>query len=153
MIKSLSVCLFFLLFVQLTSEAQSVVTGIVKNKSNTVLSGASVVALNTETNKRATTFSNDSGIFKFTDLAAGGPYDFIISYIGMQPDTLRGYHLKNDSRVTLSIVLEENDDGLNDMVVIGYGKVKKQDLSMHSSRFDFFPVAFINSSLISFFSD
>lgn len=126
---------FFLLLLCTTgmySQAQNATnsaTGIVKNESDEVLPGVSVLARNASTGFSQTTSTNEKGIFSFKNLPPGTGYQFIISYVGYQTDTLSGYELKDDSRIALSIVLQPANTTLDKVVVIGYGSMRKKDLS------------------------
>lgn len=126
---------FFLLLLStmsLYSQAQNatnIATGIVKNESDEVLQGVSVLARNASAGFSQTTSTNEKGIFSFKNLPPGAGYQFIVSYVGYQTDTLSGYELKGDSRISLSIVLQPITTTLDKVVVIGYGSMRKKDLS------------------------
>ncbi|WP_447642781.1 MULTISPECIES: SusC/RagA family TonB-linked outer membrane protein [Chitinophagaceae] len=123
--------LFFvlLLFSCVNAIAQNKVTGIVKNENGDVLMGATVSAMTSSSGNKETSKTDAHGIFAFTGLPIGGPYSFVISYLGMQSDTLTNYYLESGSNINLSIVLKESQKRLDDIVVIGYGTARKQDLS------------------------
>lgn len=122
-------CMVLLAFCCTQSMAQNKVTGIVKNEKQEVLVGATVQALSVNTKHVTTAKTNMEGVFTFSDLEVGGPYSFIVDYIGMASDTLKDYYLDANSNVSLSVVLKEGLKKLDDIVVIGYGTSRKQDLS------------------------
>lgn len=105
------------------------VTGIVKNEKDEALAGATIHAVLSSNNHKVNATANANGIFSFSSLPVGGPYSFIVSYLGMKSDTLTNYYLESSSNITLSIVLKEKQKKLDDIVVIGYGTARKQDLS------------------------
>ncbi|HXO77324.1 MAG TPA: SusC/RagA family TonB-linked outer membrane protein, partial [Puia sp.] len=53
----------------------------------------------------------------------------IITHVGYTSDTLGGYEMKESGRISLSVVLQNKNTGLDQVVVIGYGTMKKKDLS------------------------
>ena len=53
-----------------------------------------------------------------------GDNPIVVSYLGMKPQTVS---VKGKS--TLKVVLEDDNTTLNDVVVIGYGTVRKKDLT------------------------
>lgn len=128
-LKLNKIFLIVLVFWGVQVYAQNKVTGIVKNEKAKTLSGATVRAVLPSSGSNMVTQTNEKGIFKFSDLPVGGPYSFIVSYTGMQPDTLRGYTIDVNSNISISVILTEAVTQLDDIVVIGYGTTRKQDLS------------------------
>ncbi|MBX2966593.1 MAG: TonB-dependent receptor [Cyclobacteriaceae bacterium] len=115
LVSFLSGCAFLLLSQQLYAQTYTV-TGTVSDK-NEVLIGASIIEL---VNKSGT-ITDHQGRFSL-DVSAGAKIR--ISYIG---------YLSQEFTITesaaLTVVLEEDDKLLNEVVVIGYGTVKKSDLT------------------------
>lgn len=114
---------------QAQNSATNTATGIVKNERDEILPGVSVQVQNASTGFSQTTGTNAKGIFSFKNLPPGAGYRFIVSYVGYQTDTLTGYELKEDSRIALSVVLQSVSTTLDKVVVIGYGSMRKKDLS------------------------
>ncbi|MFT3705593.1 MAG: TonB-dependent receptor [Agriterribacter sp.] len=131
--KRLFGLLLLLLSVSLYSHAQDAVantaTGIVKNDRDEILSGVSVQMQNASSGFSQSATTNQSGIFSFKNIPEGTGYRFIISYVGYQTDTLDGYEMKRDSRISLSVSLQPLNTTLDKVVVIGYGSMRKKDLS------------------------
>lgn len=98
-----------------TVQAQTVKVN-VKDSSGEAVIGASVIEKGTR-NGGITDFDGN-----FTLKSTGKPV--VISYIGMKSKTV---DVKGKS--SINIVLEEDNTTLNDVVVIGYGSVKKKDLT------------------------
>ncbi|AHF15662.1 SusC/RagA family TonB-linked outer membrane protein [Niabella soli] len=109
------------------------VTGVVKNENGEALAGVSVVAQKTpdagNSNSDSRTMTNSNGLFTITNLPPGSGYRFIFSYVGYKADTLQGYEIKEGSRISLSVVLQPAGNTLDKVVVIGYGSMRKKDLS------------------------
>lgn len=127
--------LFFMLLIcttgasTLAQNVSNAVTGMVKNENDEALSGVTVVARNAAAGVSQTTSTDDKGVFSFRGLPPGAGYQFIISYVGYQTDTLSGYDLKGDSRIALDVILQPRSTTLDQVVVIGYGSMRKSDLS------------------------
>src|SRR5882757_5394818 len=98
--------------------AQKKVTGIVKNDMGIPLVGATVTAKNT---KVATT-TDANGAFSID--VPQNSNTLVISYVGMERQEV-GVSKTN----TINISLVPASTSLTDVVVIGYGKTKKSDLS------------------------
>ena len=107
--------LAFLLFVGSIS-AQTVKVNVKDSQGEAVI-GASVIEQGTR-NGGVTDFDGNFTI----NLTAGKP--IVISYIGMKTATINA---KGKSEI--NVVLEDDATTLNDVVVIGYGSVRKKDLT------------------------
>ena len=59
------------------------------------------------------------GVFTYHNLAAGGPYSFVVSHVGFQTQTLSGYYIKTDANISLLIKLKPVENGLNEIIVTG----------------------------------
>lgn len=117
--------LFFLftgLFILLTASAQSggkiKVTGIVKDEIGEPIIGASISEKGEPTNG---TISDIDGNFTL-DVATNGILQ--VSYIGYNTQDV-----PVNGKVNHTIVLKEKTELLNEVVVIGYGSVRKEDLT------------------------
>ena len=89
----------------------------VKDATGEAVIGASVIEQGTQ-NGGVTDFDGNFTI----KLTAGKP--IVVSYIGMKTQTIDA-----KGRTSINIVLEEDATTLNDVVVIGYGSVRKKDLT------------------------
>lgn len=97
--------------------AQSTLTGTVLDKTtNQTLPGVNVVVEGTQ-NGTSTDFD---GKFTLSNLKAGDVIQF--SYIGFKM-----YSITYNNQQTISVSLEEDSAQLNEVVIIGYGTVKKKD--------------------------
>jgi len=111
--------LLFLFFLFFTTEiaAQIMVSGTVTDESNESLIGVSVSIKGTATG----VITDANGVYS---LNAPGNATLVLSYIGMAPVEEA---VKN--RNTIDIVMREDKNVLDEVVVIGYGTVKKRDLT------------------------
>ena len=89
----------------------------VKDSSGEGVIGASVLEKGTR-NGGVTDFDGNFTI-KLT-----GKNPIVISYLGMKTKTV-----DPKGKTSISVVLEEDNTTLNDVVVIGYGTVRKKDLT------------------------
>ena len=95
--------------------------GMVRNESNEPLAGVMVRVENTGNKVLASTSTNEKGIFTFTKLPSGGPYQLILSQVGYWPDTLSGYMINDSSKLSLSVVLKKKVEELETVQVTALG--------------------------------
>jgi TonB-linked SusC/RagA family outer membrane protein len=110
--------LFFAMLLFSVGWAQRVaVSGVVKDVAGEPVIGASVVVTGTSTG----TVTDLDGKFRLEVPAGSQTLD--ITYVGMKKQTVR------ITGAPLSVVLETEARGLDELVVVGYGVVKKRDLT------------------------
>ena len=106
------------LFVSLSAFAQKItVTGQVKDPSNEGVIGASVIEKGTTNG----TMTDMDGKFSLT---VSPKATLTITYIGY-----RSQEIVVKGTASLNIVLQENAELLEEVVVIGYGSVKRKDVT------------------------
>jgi TonB-dependent starch-binding outer membrane protein SusC len=110
-----------------TSTGQ--VTGTVKTESGEFTEQANIQAINIATQASSRTISNAKGVFTFKKLPAGGPYTFIFTSVGFEPETLSGYTVEADKTITITVTLKIQTKKLDDVVVTGYGKSNKRNVT------------------------
>jgi len=103
------------------ANAQTTVTGVVKDDTGETLPGASVIIKGTTKG----TITDLNGKFSLV-VQNQNTAVLKVSYIGMKNLELS---LKGEKIKDLQIKLESNSNQLNEMVVIGYGSQKKRDLT------------------------
>ena len=116
-IKSMRIVLVLALLLFVGNMYAQTVTVNVKDSQGEAVIGASVIEQGTR-NGGVTDFDGNFTI----KLTAGKP--LVISYIGMKTKTV---NTKGQSAI--SVVLEDDNTTLNDVVVIGYGTARKKDLT------------------------
>jgi TonB-linked SusC/RagA family outer membrane protein len=105
---------------QKTPSSKKIITGKVTNANNEALDGVTVQVKG----RNLTTFTNEQGIYSISlDTAAGMVLTF--SSVGHKPKDVR----LNATALIYNVKLESNGENLDDVVVIGYGTVKKRDLT------------------------
>jgi TonB-dependent starch-binding outer membrane protein SusC len=132
--------ILFLLFFSMISNAQSVISGKVTDLENGELIGVSVQVKGTSQG----TSTDSKGMYK---ISVASKSTLVFSYVGFEPqEVIVG------NQTTINIVLESSDNNLSEVVVMGYGTVKKSDLtaSVSSIKGDVikeFPVTSIDQAL------
>ena len=107
----------------LTMAAQTTVTGLVQDDSGEPLIGATVQEKGNASNGTATDIDG-----RFTLKVKSAKATLVVSYVGM---TSKDVAL--DGKTDVTVTLSENSEVLNELVVVGYGSMKKSDLAGASS--------------------
>ena len=116
-IKSMRIVLVLALLLFAGNMTAQTVTVNVKDSQGEAVIGASVIEQGTR-NGGVTDFDGNFTI----KLTAGKP--LVISYIGMKTKTV-----DTKGQSAISVVLDDDNTTLNDVVVIGYGTARKKDLT------------------------
>lgn len=101
----------------MTAFAQQKVTGVVTDESGEPLAGVSIQVKGTQT----LAITDANGNFQLTGLKANATLS--VSYLGFKQQNVVA------SSDKLTIVMQEDAENLDDVVVIGYGTVKRRDLT------------------------
>jgi len=129
-LKSGMLLLVCLLTQQLyAQQSQPLVTGLVQDTIGNPLVGVSVRAINQSTRRSFQASTSERGLFQFTSIPEGGPYNFVFSYIGYETMTLRNYQVASGKQVTLDVKLKEEFTGLGEVVIVGYGESKRSEVT------------------------
>src|SRR5699024_10603404 len=115
--KLLLVLLLSIFYQMVWAQQSSTIGGLVKDENNNPLVGASIHVQNTNIGS----LTDQNGQF---ELKASIGQTLIISYIGMETKSITIKNLKD-----LVITMQSEGSTLNELVVIGYGTVKKKDLT------------------------
>lgn len=106
--------------------AQSKVTGVVKDSSGEPIIGASVTVKGAQGLGTVTDIDGN-----FTLSLPSGKKQLLVTYIGFTPQTVDA-----SGKNTFTIVLKEDNKTLNEVVVVGYGTMKKSDLAGATGSMD-----------------
>ncbi|MEJ7738348.1 MAG: TonB-dependent receptor [Chitinophagaceae bacterium] len=101
-----------------SENKRQIISGKITNDKGEPLSGASV----TEKNTNSATTTKEDGTFTID--VAGAESILVISYVGYDTKEIS---VANQTNVT--IVLLQNNTNLNDVVVVGYGTLRRKDLT------------------------
>ncbi|WP_114937371.1 SusC/RagA family TonB-linked outer membrane protein [Mucilaginibacter endophyticus] len=110
-------CCCLLLLLPVLANAQTTISGSVKDKDGPII-GATV----TQKGVKNTTSTDVNGKFKLT--LKGSSTVLVVSYVGFKPQEVS---IGNSTDIT--ITLQEDLNKLNEVVVVGYGTVKKGNLT------------------------
>jgi len=113
----------------MAQQRRADIKGIVRSESGNGLPNVSVLLKNEKNNFSAATQTDSVGVFNFTSLTPGPDYSMTFSSVGYEPQTIRNYALKPDGSLSMVVKLKEVAKSLDEIVVIGYGSVKKSDLT------------------------
>lgn len=130
--KSLWVCCMLLLGAAVhaqTAQSSAKVTGTILSDKGDLLPNVTVYADERQTHRHFTAVTNEHGMFVFESLTIGSRYDFTYSYVGYETGTTSNFVVKQEGRNTVLVRLKPQNNQLDSMVVVGYGKQKRINLS------------------------
>lgn len=113
--------LLFVLVMSTVAFAQSAVKGIVKDAAGEPVIGATVSVKGVAGAGAITDFDG-----RFSLQMPAGKTQVTVSYVGYLTQTL-------DAKNGMTVILQEDSQGLEEVVVVGYGTMKKSDLSGSST--------------------
>ncbi len=145
--------LLFLTFSEGKTQELHAVTGIVQDSFGKGISAVSVIVKNNSLKYTTATVTDSTGKFHFSKLPKGAGFIFEIRATGYDKENLTGYSVKEGETISLIIKLKESVNTLNDVVVIGYGSVKKAGVtgsvsSIKGSELTNQPVASFDRALV-----
>src|ERR1041384_6564187 len=91
------------------------------------ISGVTITVTAANSKETPAFFSDEKGAFIITGLTTGNKYHFSFSHVAYQQQHVRNFEVKAGVNNGLLIRMKEVLSGLNEIVVIGYGAVKKRD--------------------------
>lgn len=109
------------------------VKGLVKSKADVALSHVTVEVRNKKGDFYAHTFTDDEGVFTFSNLKPGDAYSFTFTHLGYSKKVLEGYSYKPGEMITLSVQLTETVKDMNPVVVTALG-VKREAKALSYSQ-------------------
>jgi TonB-dependent starch-binding outer membrane protein SusC len=118
LLRVLLLCPLFMLIVQQTWAQNKTVSGKVSDEKGNPVSGASVLAKGTSTG----TSTDATGTFKLSVPQSASV--LVVSYVGYVSQEVSIASTDN-----ISVTLQPEGSALTDVVVVGYGTVKKKDLT------------------------
>ncbi len=108
-----------ILSITLSAAAQITVTGIVQDKTGEPLTGATIQEKGNTSNGTATGLDGDFSIKVKSNNAV-----LLVSYVGM-----KSQQVSLNGKTNVTITLEDDAEMLDEVVVVGYGTMKKSDLA------------------------
>ncbi|MGZ3752779.1 MAG: carboxypeptidase-like regulatory domain-containing protein, partial [Mucilaginibacter sp.] len=113
-----NICCCLLILFPILASAQTSVTGDVKDNKGVPVIAATI----TEKGVANSTTTDVDGKFKISLKGKSGV--LVISYVGY-----KSKEVVLGGKTTVSVIIEEDFGKLNEVVVVGYGSVKKSDLT------------------------
>ncbi len=110
-------------------QIQPAVKGSVKNEQGELLPDVTVSIKNKPGDFSATTATAADGSFSFNTLKEGDSFTFSFTHVGYADKVLEGYRYQKGQPISLSVQLKVSAGTLGEVVVVGYGTVKKADLT------------------------
>jgi len=103
--------------------------GMVMSEAGETLKGVSIGAKNSAGQSVQSTVSDEKGLFVIDGLVSGANYDISFTHVGFESYNLKKFEVRTGTNNSLIIRMKEASLGLNEVVVIGYGAVKKKDVT------------------------
>lgn len=121
--------LILLLFLVTGFSLAGTINGVVQNAQGEKLAGVTISVKSTTSTFSRTSSTNAEGAFSITETPEGESFNLTFSYIGYSPFTQENVTVSNNGTTTLSIVLTENFNEIEDVVVVGFGTQRKVNLT------------------------
>src|SRR5690606_19348932 len=121
--------LILLLFLVTGFSLAGTINGVVQNAQGEKLAGVTISVKSTTSTFSRTSSTNAEGAFSITETPEGESFNLTFSYIGYSPFTQENVTVSNNGTTTLSLVLTENFNEIEDVVVVGFGTQRKVNLT------------------------
>ncbi len=143
-----------LLACSLSLDAQQTaqVKGSVLSEQEKSLQGVTIQVLDAAGKNIQNTSTNEAGVFKISNLQSGKKYDFLFTYVGHEPYSLKGFLVNSGESNSIAVLMKPAVTVNEDVVVVGYGSQKKVNLTgavdqVGSEYFDNRPMANVGRGL------
>lgn len=103
--------------------------GIVSAESGEMLNGVSITVNANDSKDKQSYTTNEKGVFTVSGLLPKSKYHFVFTHVGYQAYEVKAFEIRAGVNNTLIVRMKEASSGLNEVVVIGYGSVKKKDVT------------------------
>ena len=104
----------------------SSVTGIVKESSGQVTSGATIKATHVPSGTVYSSAANAAGRFNLANMRVGGPYKIVVTFIGQKPIVYDDVYLQLGEPFVLNPIFGNETTNLNEVVVTGRNTLKSE---------------------------
>ncbi|MGY5254652.1 SusC/RagA family TonB-linked outer membrane protein [Sphingobacterium spiritivorum] len=111
------------------AQSAASVHGVVRDAANNPITGATVSIENPTTKYKQVNTTNTEGIFSFDRIPEGQGYMITVSYLGFKTKTLSNYNIDAKDKVAITVALEQDQESLEEVVVVGYGKQRKANIT------------------------
>lgn len=110
-------------------EKKPQLTGIVTSEKGEILIGVGVSIVDTGSTEKQMLSTDEKGVFTVSGLKPGNKYQLTFSFMGFEKYVIKDFVIKPRANNSLIIRMKETSADLNEVVVIGYGSVRKKDLT------------------------
>ncbi|WP_270090770.1 SusC/RagA family TonB-linked outer membrane protein [Sphingobacterium sp. SYP-B4668] len=111
------------------AQSTASVNGVVRDSENNPITGATVTIESPTTKYKQVNTTNTEGIFSFDRIPEGQGYVITVSYLGFKTKTLSNYNIDSKDKVAITVALEQEQESLEEVVVVGYGKQRKANIT------------------------
>ncbi len=111
----------------MAQTTQASIAGIISDKQQAPLPGATVQVRNESTGFSTGTVTNAQGEYSFKELPLGGPYTIKATFIGYGEQKRTGYALNQGDAVRLNLVMQEDAQSLEVVQVVASGLKNKTE--------------------------
>ncbi len=105
------------------------ITGIVKDQTDSVIAGATVVVLNTGTGVKQTTKTNDQGTYSFPVLPVG-QYEIEVAADGFKPNRTKGLVIDINTALTVDVTMQLSEQNQTVTVTEGATRIETSDTQL-----------------------
>jgi hypothetical protein len=111
------------------AEVGGKITGVVKDKSGSVIPGAMVVIKNVQTGAKLTATTDQDGLFTFPVLSVG-QYQVDVTVDGFQPYKKTGLAIEINSALVLDVILQIKEQDQSIVVTEGTAQIETTDTQL-----------------------
>ncbi|AIM37092.1 collagen-binding protein [Sphingobacterium sp. ML3W] len=111
------------------AQSTASVNGVVRDASNHPITGATVSIENLTSKFKQVNTTNDDGMFSFERIPEGQGYVITISYVGFKTKVLNNYNIDSKDKVAITVALDQEQESLEEVVIVGYGKQRKANIT------------------------
>ncbi|WP_276481385.1 SusC/RagA family TonB-linked outer membrane protein [Paraflavitalea pollutisoli] len=103
--------------------------GIVTTESGDALAGVSISVHAEGAKDKQSYTSNEKGVFVLESLVPKTKYRFVFTHVGYEAYEVKSFEIKAGVNNSLIVRMKDASAGLNEVVVVGYGSLKKKDVT------------------------
>jgi hypothetical protein len=135
----LSSLLCFTPLVSSSQETSATLSGHISDNKGGFLNGATIALKHEPTGAVTNTQTNSKGIFYFTSLKPGGPYNITITYVGFKEISLKDINLGLGNNPDLDLNLQPASKDLMEVVVSGSRRIPSGGLTVGRAQLNTLP--------------
>ncbi|GAB3976768.1 hypothetical protein GCM10028806_36910 [Spirosoma terrae] len=111
----------------IAQTTQASISGVITEKQNSPLPGATVRVRNESTGFSTGTVTNVKGEYLFKEIPLGGPYTVTITAVGLGEQRRTGYMVNQGDDIKINLALQETSQDLEVIQVVASGLKNKTD--------------------------